>query len=395
MTITIDDQIDDRELERRLRATFAAVMLLLDPPAATVGEDGDGREELAAIGVIALDPSVRRPHRRRLVAPLTVLSAAAIIALLLAVRTRAVAPGTATSNASAVPAATAPSAPAPRWYEVLRPILPDGFDQIVVTGASAEALSFRALRTSTGHVLDVVVGRGTGDLKDGPDVAKNTDEYGTWFASTSAVALATTDARYVSLTCGIVIDRGENANAFAVGVLASGFDMCDDGADRDVIGGSARWKIVATLAEHLTPAVVDAAFGTPIRANDASTVETRVREVIPGLPEIGRSIRSDGVIEHFPLALRANEPGLTTLSVVPGVYPPRAADNNPALGNSTAIAEAQAALDAVPDRASLVATDGGGVTEASQRIADATRAGDPAKVGPAGYTASCASPGHA
>jgi len=89
---------------------------------------------------------------------------------------------------STTSSSTASALAAPRWYQVLRPFLPDGFDQMVLTNASAEAVSFRAWRTGTGQVLDVTIGLGTGGITETPDVATNTDEFGTWYASTSGVA---------------------------------------------------------------------------------------------------------------------------------------------------------------------------------------------------------------
>jgi hypothetical protein len=150
--------INDPELDRRLRATLTAVMPLLDPRS----EAGD----LELRDVVTLTANPARRHRHRMAGPMAILTAAAVVLLLLVVRTRSVAPGdTTTSNASAVATTTSASAAAPHWYQVLRPFMPDGFDQMALTNASAEALSFRALRMSTGHVLDVAIGAGTGDLR--------------------------------------------------------------------------------------------------------------------------------------------------------------------------------------------------------------------------------------
>jgi hypothetical protein len=358
----------------------------------------------------------------------------------------------------------------------------------------------------------------------------------------------TTDGRYASLNCGVVIDRRGSAGSIPVDVFPRHEDTCGASADHDGIDATARWKIVAALAERLTPDIVDTISGTPTRPPDARAVGARVREVIPGLPEVERSVRVEGVVEHFSVGVPASEAAMTTLSVVPGMYPPRAVDDNPAFalapmadpigrivvhdniaigwivdrngtgyhvatvdvsdsnrrrmgavlerlaldgeapssapgpvhartgtygaggemgtselirlgapdaavvltelganvplppgatfddfiarrtkqagvesedglrgtlefaaacqwtaywldaqrsGDGAAMADAQAALDAVPNRPALVAPDGGGVVEMWRRIAEATRAGDRAKVGPAGYAGSCAAPGHA
>ena len=150
MTITSHQPVDDRELERRLRTTFAAVMPLLDQPPAT-----DDELVLVAVvdDVVAPDEGGNRPRRHRGAGLAATPIAAAIVLLFLAVRVRTV-----------------------------------DFDQMVLTSASAEAVSFRAWRTGTGQVLDVTIGLGTGGITETPDVATNTDEFGTWYASTSGVA---------------------------------------------------------------------------------------------------------------------------------------------------------------------------------------------------------------
>jgi len=184
VTITSHQPVDDRELERRLRTTFAAVMPLLDQPPAT-----DDELVLVAVvdDVVAPDEGGNRPRRHRGAGLAATPIAAAIVLLFLAVRVRTVDPVSTTSSS------TASALAAPRWYQVLRPFLPDGFDQMVLTNASAEAVSFRAWRTGTGQVLDVTIGLGTGGITETPDVATNTDEFGTWYASTSGVAPVTTD----------------------------------------------------------------------------------------------------------------------------------------------------------------------------------------------------------
>jgi hypothetical protein len=63
-------------------------------------------------------------------------------------------------------------------------------------------------------------------------------------------------------------------------------------------------------------------------------------------------------------------------------------DSN-AAGDATAMADAQAVLDAVPSWSALVAADGGGVIDVWRNIAEAARAMDPVALQDAGYHVNC------
>ena len=210
----------------------------------------------------------------------------------------------------------------PEWYDVIRPYLPDGFEQIALMHAGADVVSFRSWRTSTGQILEVTIGLRTGDLKETNETPTDTDEFGEWFESPSGVALETADGRMISLACGVVVVGGGAVGS--VGMTRSTRDHCGDEFDNAGIDRVSRRAMVQAFATTFPTDVTGFVVRGPApHTTDLSEVEAVVEAILPGVDVSFGSTQWDGVVQ-FADASPAEAPGTTELSIVYGVYPPRA-----------------------------------------------------------------------
>ncbi len=228
---------------------------------------------------------------------------------------------------------TADAAPAtpPEWYTTIRPLLPDGFDQIALTQASPEVVGFKAFRNGTRQMLDVTVVLEPGyELKPTADVPTLDDEQGSYFESTSSVTLTTPDDRLVSVRCALSPIGGGAVGS--VSMADSVRDYCGDGFDNLGIDAPARRALTAQLATDLTSADVTPAFGAPV----SGPVDASATSIVASFVGDDRLLFGDE--QHFGVLRSTNlssEPtdavaSDTELTVIHGVWAPRAADTAPA-----------------------------------------------------------------
>lgn len=311
MTIDLRDPLGDQQVERRLRAMFSAVMPLLDAaPAATEAADVDPASVIVPFR--AQQAATRRGNTRRLVAVLT--AAAAIVAVVALVRHPL---GDAPADASTtLPAA----APAPAWYAIIRPFLPTGFDQIALLNASDESVNFVAWRSATGQHLGIWIGLRSGDLKATSETVAGSDEFGTWYESTSGVALATVDGRLVRVECGLSGLLGGAGGS--VGLIGSTRDYCGEGVDHLGIDAAARRSLVAQLATDFPVDAVGESFGQPVVDETYSVPIAQAIDVARPDRAFGGwdATGFSGVINGANLSPLGEVP-TSELTVINGVYP--------------------------------------------------------------------------
>lgn len=130
----------------------------------------------------------------------------------------------------------------------------------------------------------------------------------------------------------------------------------------------------------------DASEQIRVDAPDAPDVVRELGDEIPLPP----GISFDDVIELPDEPTTQTELGLqSTLEFEAGCQWATYWITSHETGNETAATDALTVLDAVPTWPATVATDGGGLVDMWQEIADAARAGDIAGVNDAGYTVNC------
>ena len=335
----LTDPIDDQELDRRLRATFHTVMPMLDThdmetrPGTGPTPSNDPGDDLD-FGTIT---SQTAPHRRRLsTVGASLLAAAAVATLFVIVGQR----GTGTPAPPIPPAQAAqpnalPSAaPVPGWYSTIRPLLPEGFDQIVLADSTPQSINFVAFRTDTRQLLDVALSIEPGfGKKETSDPVTFEDTNGTYKQTASGVWLDTTDDRYVSIRCGLVPIGGGGIGD--VGFTNEGErDDCGDGFEHLDLGAEAMRTLAANLATNLTitpdnSSPDGALLGVSVAPTaEAAAVEAQIARYV-GDDRITFPIRQFDVIRAANLSPTLNGPMTTQLSIIHGIYPPRAADTNP------------------------------------------------------------------
>jgi hypothetical protein len=217
-------------------------------------------------------------------------------------------------------ASPTPTLEAPAWYGTIRPLLPDGFDQIVLTDATPEVVGFKAFRTGTRQLLDVTITLQSGfGVKDTGEAATFSDDYGDYIESAGSVALTTPDQRQVIIRCGLRPIGGGTAETG--GLLDADRDACDDGFDNLDIDPISRRGLAATLAAEFPTDIVTPAFGQP----DTSPVPADFAQIINGFVGEDRPFgreQARGVLRDINLSPVIGEPSTTELTVIQGMWPP-------------------------------------------------------------------------
>lgn len=336
-----DNEITDNELDARLRDTFATVMPLLDGPDTKSANDqtehaGDIDHEPLVFDLAAAPTSVRH---RRTVAILGSVAAVALVIGGLAVLQRdpAEPPAVAntplpsvdsdTSGATQEPAPTAtekrspaPALEAPVWYDTIRPLLPDGFDQIVLTDAMPEVVGFKAFRTGTRQLLDVTITLQSGyGMKDTGEAATFSDDEGDYIESAGSVALTTPGQRQVIIRCGLRPIGGGSVETG--GLLDADRDTCNDGVDNLDIDPVSLRTLAGKLASEFPTDAVTPVFGQPDTGPAAASVSQIISDFVgEDRPFSGEQAR--GVLRDVNLSATIGEPSNTELTVIQGMWPP-------------------------------------------------------------------------
>ena len=229
-------------------------------------------------------------------------------------------PGPAQQPTSTESASPAPTLETPVWYSTIRPLLPDGFDQIVLTDATPEVVSFKAFRTATGQLLDVTITLQSGyDMKDTGEATTFSDDYGNYIESAGTVALTTPDQRQVIIRCALRPIGGGSVETG--GLLDADRNACDDGFDNLDIDPISRRGLAARLATEFPTDIVTPAFGQP----DTSPVPAAVTPIINDFVGEDRPFgleQADGVLRNFNLSPTLGETSVTELTVIEGMWPP-------------------------------------------------------------------------
>ena len=216
----------------------------------------------------------------------------------------------------------------PPWYDPIRSLLPDGFDQIVLTDALPEAVGFKAFRTGTRQLLDVSITLQPGvGIKDTTDAVTFTDEHGSYYESTSAVTLVTPDDRMVLVRCGLSPVGGGAVGSASM--ADSRRDYCGDSFDNLGLDPVSRRQLAARLAEAFSSEAVASGFGQPVAP---TTEDPRVMQQLTafrGTPVDFNGEQSRGVLRTANLSEGADGHD-TELTIIHGIWPPRAADAVPA-----------------------------------------------------------------
>jgi hypothetical protein len=229
-------------------------------------------------------------------------------------------PAPAQQPSSTESASPSPTLEAPVWYGTIRPLLPDGFDQIVLTDATPEVVGFKAFRTATGQLLDVTITLQSGyGMKDTGEAATFSDDYGDYTESEGSVALTTPDQRQVIIRCGLRPIGGGTVETG--GLLDADRDTCEDGFDNLDIDPISRRSLAARLATEFPTDIVTPAFGQP----DASPVPADLAPIINDFVAEGRPFGGEqarGVLRDINLSPVIGEPSTTELTVIQGMWPP-------------------------------------------------------------------------
>lgn len=208
----------------------------------------------------------------------------------------------------------------PLWYDTIRPLLPDGFDQIVLTTAQPEVVAFKAFRTGTRQLLDITITLEPGyDIKDTGEVATFSDDHGDYIESTSAVALTTPDQRRVLVRCGLSPVGGGVVGS--VGLADSVRDYCGAGFDNLDLDPASRRALAATLAEEFPTDIVTSAFGQPSPRAESTALAATISDFI-GEERPFAMEQADGVLRVADLSPNAGGPPITELTVINGIWPP-------------------------------------------------------------------------
>lgn len=224
------------------------------------------------------------------------------------------------------PATTTTSTPAqqaeaPVWYDTIRPLLPDGFDQIALTNATPETIAFVAFRTGTRQLLDITITLQPGtDTKDTAEPVTFSDSHGDYVEATGTTMLTTPDDRRINIRCGLRPIGGGSADP--TGLLTADRDTCDaDGVDDLDIDPLSRRSLAARLADEFPPDVATPTFGQP----DTSPETTAVTQIVNAFTGDDRpfgTIGADGVLRLANLSTTLGEPATTELTVINGIWPP-------------------------------------------------------------------------
>jgi hypothetical protein len=229
-------------------------------------------------------------------------------------------PAPAQQPSSAESASPTPTLEAPVWYGTIRPLLPDGFDQIVLTDATQEVVGFKAFRTGTRQLLDVTITLQSGyGMKDTGEAATFSDDYGDYTESAGSVALTTPDQRQVIIRCGLRPIGGGSVETG--GLLDADRDTCEDGFDNLDIDTISRRSLAARLATEFPTNIVTPAFGQP----DTSPVPADVAPVINDFVGEDRPFGGEqarGVLRDVNLSPVIGEASTTELTVIQGMWPP-------------------------------------------------------------------------
>lgn len=231
-------------------------------------------------------------------------------------------PATAQQPSSTPPASgPVPAEPeSPVWYSTLRPLLPSGFDQIVLTDAMPEVVGFKAFRTGTRQMLDITITLQTGyDLKQTGEAVTFSDEQGNYIESAGSVALTTTDQRLITIRCGLRPIGGGTPETG--GLLDADRDTCDDGVDNLELDPTSRRTLAARLAAEFPTNIVSPGFGQPDTSPEATAVAQIVNDYAGGSRPFG-AMQADGVLRVANLSPVVGEPATTELTVINGIWPP-------------------------------------------------------------------------
>lgn len=278
----------------------------------------------AALGRGAGGEPPRRASGRRLLAVAAVsVIVVGVAGVWLAVGSRDVeapAPALQPSSTSTDGASELQPPESPLWYDTIRPLLPDGFDQIVLTTAQPEVVAFKAFRTGTRQLLDITITLEPGyDIKDTGEVATFSDDHGDYIESTSAVALTTPDQRRVLVRCGLSPVGGGVVGS--VGLVDSVRDYCGAGFDNLDLDPASRRALAATLAEEFPTDIVTSAFGQPSPRAESTTLAATISDFI-GEERPFAMEQADGVLRVADLSPNAGGPPITELTVINGIWPP-------------------------------------------------------------------------
>lgn len=207
---------------------------------------------------------------------------------------------------------------APVWYDTIRPLLPEGFDLIVLTMAEPEVVGFKAFRTGTTQLLDITITLQPGyDLKGTGEAVTFSDEHGDYVESTSSVALMTLDQRRVTIRCGLSpVEGGGLSGSLAPGAR----DYCGDGFDNLDLDPASRRALAAKLSDEFPANAVTPAFGHPDTSPEAPAVIQLVYDFVGDRP-FGME-QAGGVLRVADLGPNLGEPTTTELTVIHGIWPP-------------------------------------------------------------------------
>lgn len=320
------------------------------------------------------DPLPRRPtrSRRALTAAAAVLVTAGLSGLWIASSSDDTHDDPA-AEAQPVQTVTVPATPT--WYEPIRSLLPDGFDQIVLTDAVSEAVGFKAFRTGTRKLLDVSISLQPGvGIKDISDAVTFSDEHGSYYESTSAVALVTPNQRMVLVRCGLSPVGGGAVGS--VSMADTRRDYCGDGFDNLGLDPVSRRQLAARLADAFSSEVAISGFGQPVAPTTQGPLVIQQLTAFRGAPVEFDVEQARGVLRTANLSDGTGAHD-TELTVIHGIWPPRAADANPANALTAGGASRFGHYDDVAV-ALVVADDGTGYHVITTDLTDShlTRLGD-------------------
>jgi hypothetical protein len=275
-------------------------------------------------GLVTTGPRAARGHRRLLSIAAACLIAVGFAAVWATIGSRQAAdPAPAQQPPSPAADSTPPAQQleAPVWYDTIRPLLPDGFDQIVLTEARPEVVAFKAFRTATRQLLDITITLQAGyDVKDTGEALTFSDEHGGYVESAGSVTLTTPDERRVTIRCGLRPIGGGSAGAG--GLLDADQDSCDAaGIENLDIDPLSRRVLAATLADEFPTDAATPAFGQPDTRPETNEITQVVNDFVGGDRPFD-TMQADGVLRLANLSPTLGEPSTTELTVINGIWPP-------------------------------------------------------------------------
>lgn len=298
MTIELRDPIDDQEMERRLRAMYSVVMPLLD------AEPGDSDSaDTTVVPLRARPVPARRGKGRRLVAVLT--AAAAIVGLVALVR-HPIADGP--TDAST----TLPAAP-PAWYGIIRPFLPDGFDQIAVLEAQTGLVRFSAWRPTTAEQLDVTVAVGDALPPPATDTVTASDDVGDWYEFESFVKVVAPAGLSVVIQCGMP--------PVAVALAEVGSPPCGEQPNGATVDADVLHAMAQSLATEFPMDSVPTTFSQPVPVAADLPVAEWISAVRSDRPFQGWDVEGYHGVAVVAWLSPSSSPLTSVLTVTNGVYP--------------------------------------------------------------------------